>query len=159
MAIIHTIKIKNEKTNKAILDIYFGGNNIFNTKFYKNLNIDDKIDWKNFCLKDTKIDYRTFIIEFFRTTAMYLGLNSNENLKNLLCLANENDIIDRLYDQIYYNNMYQYLDLLRQLQSCTKECDSQELENDLGLYISLTGKPDFATYTYYDNLKEKINNE
>lgn len=156
MAIIHTIKIKNEKTNKTVLDIYFGGNNIFNTKFYKSLNIDDKIDWKNFHLEDTKIDYRTFIIEFFRTTAMYLGLNSNENLKNLLCLANENDLIDRLYDQIYYNNMYQYLDLIRQLQICTKECNGQELEDDLSLYITITGKPDCTTIAYYDNIIEKI---
>lgn len=151
MAINHKITIKEKKTNQILLEEDFGGNNIFNKEFYEKLNIDDKINWDKYNLSETKIDYKDFFIEFYRTTIMYLGLMSNETLKELLCYTDKNEMLLRLTEQQYYNNIYKYINLKSKTTIFTKFYKGVELLEDLELYISITGKPNRTTYTYYYN--------
>lgn len=113
------------------------GNNIFaDEEFYKNLNLD--IDWGDGYLKETEINMKEFMLEWWKYIARTFDIKSIGKDYEMLFNWDEDD--DNLYSQLVFQNMgvlNQYFSVLERLVAYTAPFDVGRLKEGFKLYISV----------------------
>lgn len=113
------------------------GNNIFADKeFYKNLNLN--IDWGDMILKETEINLKTFMLEWWKYITRTFDVKFLEEDYEMFFEGDMDD--DTLYSQLVFQNrsvLNQYFLVLENLVAYTQAFDNTKLDEQYKLYISV----------------------